>query len=103
MEVPEDKNVANGNVAVCIIDENSLVPGKMFGTNNSRLRRSYKTVSTKISQVWLTGVKTGKYERMVFNNEIVENANSIDMQYLIGWQGDTPAYHEKWHQVLSGL
>ena len=90
MEVPEDKTISNGNVAACIIDENGSVHGKMFGSNNTRLRRSYKVAWTKASQVWLTGVKTGEYERMVFNKEVGENANGIEAPDLIGWEGGQP-------------
>ena len=90
MEDPADKNIANGNVAVCIIDDNGSVHGKMFGTNKPRLRQSYKVVWTKASQVWLTGIKTGEYERMVFNKEIAENANGIEAPDLIGWEGGQP-------------
>jgi glc operon protein GlcG len=38
MQNPEDKDIAGGNVAVCVIDENGLVYGRMFGTNKPRLR-----------------------------------------------------------------
>ena len=87
MQNPEDSSIANGNVAVCIIDEEGNVHGKMFGTNKPRLRQSYKVAWTKASQVWLTGVNTGEYERMVFNKEVEENANGIEAPDLIGWQG----------------
>lgn len=90
MQYPEDKQIANGNVAVCIIDENGVVYGKMFGTNKARLRQSYKVAWTKASQVWLTGVKTGAYERMVFNKEVEENGNGIEAPDLIGWEGGQP-------------
>lgn len=90
MEEPLDKRVSNGNVAACIIEENGNVHGKMFGINRPRLRLSYKVAWTKASQVWLTGVKTGEYERMVFNNEVEENANGIDNPDLIGWEGGQP-------------
>ena len=78
MEDPLDNRVSNGNVAVCIIEENGCVHGKMFGTDKPRLRLSHKVAWTKASQVWLRGVKTGEYERMVFNNEAEENANCIE-------------------------
>jgi uncharacterized protein GlcG (DUF336 family) len=87
---PEDKRIANGNVAVCIIDENGMVFGRMFGTNKPRLRQSYKVAWTKASQVWLTGVKTGEYEKMVFNGLAEENGNGIEAPDLIGWQGGQP-------------
>jgi len=90
MALPEEKNVSMGNLAVCIIDENGIVYGRMFGTDKPRLRRSYRIAWTKASQVWLTGVKTGEYERMVFNKEIGENENGIEAPDLIGWQGGQP-------------
>jgi uncharacterized protein GlcG (DUF336 family) len=90
MQNPEDKNIAGGNVAVCIIDENGVVYGRMFGTNKPRLRQSYKVAWTKASQVWLTGVRTGEYEKMVFNQLVEENGNGIEAPDLIGWQGGQP-------------
>jgi len=90
MVVPEDKGISNGNLAVCIIEENGRIHGRMFGTNKPRLRQSYRVAWTKASQVWLTGVKTGAYERMVFNKEVDENANGIDAPDLIGWEGGQP-------------
>ncbi|MEL1240321.1 GlcG/HbpS family heme-binding protein [Flavobacterium flavipallidum] len=87
---PEDKSISNGNLAVCIIDENQNVYGKMFGSNTPRLRQSYTVAWTKASQVWLTGVKTGEYERMVFTKVVDENANGIEAPDLIGWEGGQP-------------
>ncbi len=90
MKDPADRNISNGNVAACIIDDQGKVHGKMFGNNNPRLRQSFKVAWTKASQVWLTGIKTGEYERMVFNNEVGENANGIENPDLIGWVGGQP-------------
>ncbi len=90
MEIPADRCISNGNLAVCIIDENGLALGKMFGTDKPRMRQSYKVAWTKASQVWLTGVKTGEYEKMVFNKEVGENANGIEAPDLIGWEGGQP-------------
>jgi uncharacterized protein GlcG (DUF336 family) len=90
MEVQEDKLISNGNVAICIIDEEGSVYGRMYGNDKARKRQSYKIAWTKASQVWLTGVKTGDYEKLVFNNIVDENANGIDAPDLIGWQGGQP-------------
>lgn len=90
MQNAEDKIIANGNVAVCIIAENGTVFGRMIGTNKPRLRQSYKVAWTKASQVWLTGVKTGEYEKMIFNGLAEENGNGIEAPDLIGWQGGQP-------------
>ena len=90
MKNPADKNIANGNVAACIIDDKGRVHGRMFGTDKSRLRQTFKVAWIKASQVWLTGMKTGEYERMVFNKEVEENANGIEAADLIGWEGGQP-------------
>ena len=87
MQNPADSRIANGNVAVCIIDEAGQVYGKMFGEYRPRQREIFKIAWTKASQVWLTGIKTGEYERMVFTNEIAENAHGIEAPDLIGWEG----------------
>jgi len=90
MANPADQSISNGNLAVCIIDDKGLVHGKFFGTNKPRLRQSYKVAWIKASQVWLTGVRTGEYERMVFNKEVDENGNGIEAPDLIGWEGGQP-------------
>ena len=90
MENPADNCISNGNVAACIIDEHGHTHGKMFGTDKPRLRQSYKVAWTKASQVWLTGIKTGEYEKKVFNKEVGENANGIEAPDLIGWEGGQP-------------
>lgn len=90
MEDQLDAEIANGNVAVCVIDDSGMVYGKMIGTNKPRLRQSYKVAWTKASQVWLTGVRTGAYEKMVFNKEVEENGNGIEAPDLIGWEGGQP-------------
>ena len=87
---PEDKPVSNGNLAICVIDESGRVYGRMYGDNKPRMRQSYRVAWTKASQVWLTGEKTGEYERRLFNGEIPENANGIENPDLIGWVGGQP-------------
>ena len=90
MQNPIDEKIASGNVAVCIIDENGNIHGKMYGTNKARSRQIYKIAWTKASQVWLTGIKTGEYEKLVFNKIIEENSNGIESPDLIGWEGGQP-------------
>lgn len=90
MQDENDRVISNGNLAACIIAEDGTVYGRMFGSNKPRLRQSYKVAWAKASQVWLTGVKTGEYERMVFNREVEENGNGIEAPDLIGWEGGQP-------------
>src|ERR1700733_12689338 len=90
MQNPEDSNISNANVAVCIIAEDGMVYGKMLVTNKPRQIQSFKVAWIKASQVWLTGIKTGEYEKMVFNGLAEENGNGIEAPDLIGWQGGQP-------------
>lgn len=90
MNNPEDKSISNGNVAVCIIDKEGNLYGKLFGTDKNRTRQSYKVAWTKASQVWITGMKTGEYEKKVFNNEVNEYQYGIQRPDFIGWIGGQP-------------
>jgi uncharacterized protein GlcG (DUF336 family) len=90
MENPADKNIANGNVAVCIIDESGQIYGKAYGSNQIRSRQSFRVAWTKASQVWITGMKTGAYEKLLFNQEIDGAKYGIEMPDLIGWEGGQP-------------
>lgn len=103
MQNSDDKNITNGNLAVCIIDENQNVYGKMFGTNQPTLRNSFRLAWTKASQVWLTGVKTGEYERMVFTKEVDENGNGILAPDLIGWEGGQPLVMKNGKKLSVGF
>ncbi len=86
----EDERIANGNVSVCIIDPEGRVYGRMFGTNKIRARESFRVAWTKASQVHITGMKTGQYEKLAFNNEIDENKFGIERPDYIGWEGGQP-------------
>lgn len=90
MEIEEDKAKANGNVAICLVDAGGMVYGKVFGTDKVRGREAFRVAWIKASQVWITGVKTGEYERLVFNNEIEESAFGIRKPDYIGWEGGQP-------------
>lgn len=86
----DDLASSNGNVAICIIDSEGKVYGKMFGNDKLISRRIYNIAWTKASQVWITGMKTGEYERKVFNGEIDESICGIETPDLIGWLGGQP-------------
>ena len=85
-----DKSIANGNVALVIIEEDGTVTGKIFGTNKIRARESFRVAWIKASQVWITGFKTGEYEKKVFNGEISDVTYGINKPDLIGWEGGQP-------------
>lgn len=83
----EDRRIANGNVSVCIIDDEGVIYGRMFGTNKIRARDSYRVAWTKASQVYITRLKTGEFEKLAFNNEIDEEKFGIERPDWIGWEG----------------
>ena len=90
MQNEADKRIANGNVSVCIIDPEGKIYGRMFGTNKIRSRESFRVAWTKASQVYITGMKTGEYEKLAFNNEIDEESFGIERPDYIGWEGGQP-------------
>lgn len=87
---PVDYAISDGNVAICIIQKDGTVHGKMYGEDMIRKRNSYYYAWRKASQVWITGVDTGEFERMVFNNEIDEYAYGINRPDYVGWIGGQP-------------
>ena len=84
----EDERIAHGNCAACIIDDQGMVYGRLYGTDKIRSREIFRIAWTKASQVWITGLKTGEYEKKFFNNEIAECG--IEVPDLIGWEGGQP-------------
>jgi len=90
MQDPIDSKISDGNVAVCIVDEQGNVYGKLFGSDKIRSRQTYKNAWTKASQVWITGTATGEYEKKVFNGEIDDRIYGISKPDLIGWEGGQP-------------
>jgi uncharacterized protein GlcG (DUF336 family) len=87
---PDDFNISDGNVALCIIEKDGTVHGKMYGNDINRKRNSFFYAWKKASQVWITGMKTGEFERKVFNNEINEYSFGINRPDYIGWIGGQP-------------
>ncbi len=88
--VEEDGSRNEGNCALCIIEENGAVHGKMFGTDKVRQRHSFRIAWLKASQVWITGMKTGEFEKLVFTGQIDEKKYGIIRPDFIGWEGGQP-------------
>ena len=85
-----DREIGDGNVAVCIIDEQGGVYGRLFGLDKNRMRQAYKIAWIKASQVWITGMKTGEYEHAVFTCAVDEKKFGIIRPDFIGWEGGQP-------------
>lgn len=79
-----------GNVAICIIDAEQNVYGRMFGTDRISMRKVYDTAWTKASQVWITGMRTRDYEQKVFNGEADYKDFGILPPDFVGWLGGQP-------------
>jgi uncharacterized protein GlcG (DUF336 family) len=84
---PADVKSNKGNTAICIIDEAGQVFGKLFGPDKITTRYIFKIAWTKASQVWITGINTGVYEKMVYNQQIDDHKFGIEKPDLIGWEG----------------
>ncbi len=79
-----------GNVALCIIDEFGRVHGKMYGTDKIKMRQAHLVAWKKASQVWITGIKTGEFEKLVFSGLLDEHTYGISKPDFIGWGGGQP-------------
>lgn len=85
-----DWNISDGNVSVCIIDDAGNIYGKIWGTDKLRGRRFYDVAYRKASQVWITGYKTGEFERLVFTDKLNYKDFGIELPDLMGWEGGQP-------------
>ncbi|HVX49933.1 MAG TPA: hypothetical protein VHB48_07240 [Chitinophagaceae bacterium] len=90
VQIEEDYKKNDGNAALCIIDAGGNVYGKMFGNDKIKMRETYRIAWTKASQVHITGIRTGDFEKLVFNGEINDKQFGIERQHFIGWRGGLP-------------
>jgi glc operon protein GlcG len=90
MEFEEDRVIAQGNVAICIIDEDGQVYGKMFGSDPIKQRAFFRIAWIKASQVWITKKPTGKFEELVFAGKLDDREFGIERPDFIGWEGGQP-------------
>ncbi len=94
---------SGGNVALCIIDSDQRVHGRMFGTDRLAMRKVYQTAWTKASQVWITGIQTHDYEQKVFNGEIDYKQAGIIPPDFVGWRGGQPIYLKDGSMLAVGF
>lgn len=92
LQEEEERKKAKGGIAICVIDQEGSVYGRMFGDDKIMARERYRTAWIKASQVWITGIKTGEYERLVYNGEIDEAMFGIKKPDYIGWEGGQPIH-----------
>ena len=98
-----DWNISQGNVAVCIIDDAGNIYGKIWGTDKLRGRKYYDVAYRKASQVWITGYKTGEYERLVFTDKLNYKDFGIELPDLMGWEGGQPIQLDSETDISCGF
>ena len=88
---PEDAFAA-GNVALCIIDNaTGSMYGKIWGNDKGTGRNFFKNAWIKSSQVWMTGEKTGEFEKKIYSGVLNEEAYpGLSKPDYIGWEGGQP-------------
>jgi uncharacterized protein GlcG (DUF336 family) len=100
---PADWNISNGNVAVCIIDDAGNIYGKVWGNEKLRGRKFYDVAYRKASQVWITGYKTGEFERLVFTDKLNYRDFGIELPDLMGWEGGQPIQLDAETRISCGF
>ncbi|MBL7741068.1 MAG: heme-binding protein [Chitinophagaceae bacterium] len=103
MAIEEDRLKANGSVAACIIDADGSIYGRIFGEDKILGRERYRIAWTKASQSWITGMKTGEFEKKAFNGEIDERKFGIRRPDYIGWEGGQPVTLKDGTIIYSGV
>ena len=98
-----DWRISSGNVAACLIDEQGNIYGKIWGEDKVRGRAFYDIAYRKASQVWITGYKTGEYEKLVFSGQLNYKDFGIEMPDLMGWDGGQPILLDSDTKISCGF
>ena len=98
-----DWNISDGNVSVCIIDDAGNIYGKIWGNDKLRGRGFYDVAYRKASQVWITGYKTGEFERLVFSDKLNYKDFGIELPDLMGWEGGQPIQLDTETRISCGF
>ena len=98
-----DWSISAGNVSVCIIDDAGNIYGKIWGDDKLRGRKFYDVAYRKASQVWITGYKTGEFERLVFSDKLNYHDFGIELPDLMGWEGGQPIQIDAETRISCGF
>ena len=98
-----DWKISAGNVAVCIIDDAGNIYGKIWGNDKLRGRKFYDVAYRKASQVWITGYKTGEFERLVFTDKLNYRDFGIELPDRMGWEGGQPIHLDDETRISCGF
>jgi uncharacterized protein GlcG (DUF336 family) len=94
MQNPEDRDNSSGNVTLFIVADTGQFFGKMFGDDRVRQRGTCRIAWQKATQVWLTGMATGRYEEAVYAKRVDPSKYGINHPDFIGWDGGLPVAFE---------
>jgi uncharacterized protein GlcG (DUF336 family) len=105
MANPLDQQIANGNVAVCIIDSYGNMYGKIFDGNGNKIRQreASRVAWIKATQVWITGIKTYEFEKLVFSGQLDAKQFGISNPDFIGWEGGQPLHLDQETLISVGF
>lgn len=98
-----DWKISDGNVAACLIDDAGNIYGKIWGADKLKGRKFYDVAYRKASQVWITGYKTGEYERLVFTDKLNYRDFGIELPDLMGWEGGQPIQLDAETRISCGF
>ena len=98
-----DWSISEGNTAVCIIDDAGNIYGKIWGNDKLRGRKFYDVAYRKASQVWITGYRTGEFERLVFTDKLNYRDFGIELPDLMGWEGGQPIQLDSNTRISCGF
>ena len=90
MQNAEDRDNSRGNVTLFIVADTGQFFGKMFGDDRVRQRGTCRIAWQKATQVWLTGMATGRYEEAVYAKRVDPSKYGINHPDFIGWDGGLP-------------
>ncbi len=90
MENPADRDNSHGNVTAFIVAESGQIFARMFGADRLRQRGTCRVAWQKATQVWLTGIATGRYEELVYSKRLDPSKFGINHPDFIGWDGGLP-------------
>ena len=103
LQDPIDREMSGGNAAVCVIDEEGRVAGRIFGSDQGKGRWCFGIVNRKVLQVWSTGYATGRFEELVYSGQLDEGPFGINRPDFIGWQGGVPLLREDGSLVAAAF
>jgi glc operon protein GlcG len=86
----DDKRIANGSCAICIIDSEGMIYGKLYGNNVIRAREAYRVAWTKQARFISPDTKRVNSKSWHSIKKIDEKSFGIERPDYIGRVGGQP-------------